>query len=60
MNLAILGLNVTRTATLGTRSIGSDIDDALGIFEDAVVDVISDALDDSDGVLAHFIMDYQT
>jgi hypothetical protein len=56
-SLAILGLNVTCRAALETRS---GVSDALEIFEGAVVDVVSDALDDSDGVLAQFTMNYNT
>jgi hypothetical protein len=60
LSLAILGLNVTRIAALDTRSVGSYIDDALQTFEDAVVHVISDDLNNNDGVLGHVTMDYKT
>lgn len=60
-SLAILVLNATRVAALETRSIESEIiDDALRTFEHAVGDVVSDILDDSDGVLAQFTLDYST
>ena len=60
LSLAILGLNVIRIAALDTRSIESDFDSVLKEFEEVAVDVISDTLDDSDGVLAHITMDYNT
>lgn len=57
-SLAMLGLNVIRIAAVDTRSFGTDVDEAFGVFEEAVVELISDGLNDLDGILAQITMDY--
>lgn len=57
-SFTLLCLNFTRLAALNTRSILSDIDEALKVFEGVAVDVVSQALDGNGGVLAQFTMNY--
>ena len=56
-SLALLSLIVTCIATLDTRSIVTDV---LDVVEFGLKDEISDALSESDGVLAQFTMDHKT
>ena len=59
-SLALLGLNIVHTGALNTRSLKSDVDYWLGKLEDKVVEDISKALKDRDGILDQFTMDYET